>query len=352
LKVQKRAALLALSPGLSAMNPLFQTIRETGRTVISPYAPIAREMAEVERLLAETVRNDHPGVAEVVGHVSHYKGKRLRPALLLLTAKACGRLTPKHPVLAAVIELIHTATLVHDDVLDNASTRRHVATANARWGNHNSVLLGDYLFTHAFYLATTLGDIQACQLIGAATNRVCEGELRQGLERGNLALSEADYFDLIDAKTAELIACSSRLGAIYSGAAPAMVDAMERYGRLIGIAFQIADDLLDIVGEERATGKSLGTDLEQQKMTLPLIRLLNTAPEPRRFVMQQILNAPGNHKREALAPFLAESDAVDYARQTALEYADRARAELACLPQSTSRTILEAAADGVVHRNS
>jgi octaprenyl-diphosphate synthase len=334
------------------MNHVLPTLRDPGRAPLSPYAPIARELDEVERLLAETVQSDHAGVAEVVAHVSHYKGKRLRPALLLLTAKACGQLTPKHPVLAAVIELIHTATLVHDDVLDEASTRRHVATANARWGNHNSVLLGDYLFTHAFYLATTLGDIQACQIIGAATNRVCEGELRQGLERGNLALSEAEYFDLIDAKTAELIACSSRLGALYSGAAPDVVASMERYGRLIGIAFQIADDLLDIVGEERATGKSLGTDLEQQKMTLPLIRLLSAAPETQGTRLRQILNAPGNHKREALAPYLAESDAIEYARRTALDYAARARAELACLPPSASRTILETAADGVVHRNS
>jgi octaprenyl-diphosphate synthase len=309
-------------------------------------------MDDVERILDDAVRNDHPGVAEVVAHVSHYKGKRLRPALLLLTAKACGELTPKHPVLAAVIELIHTATLIHDDVLDEATTRRHIATANARWGNHNSVLLGDYLFTHAFYLATTLGDIQACQIIGAATNRVCEGELRQGLERGNLTLSESEYFDLIDAKTAELIACSSRLGALYSGAGPDVIAAMERYGRLIGMAFQIADDLLDIVGEERATGKSLGTDLAQQKMTLPLIRLLSRASESNGAFLRQILLAPGNHKREALASYLAESDAVEYARQRALDYAARARAELTCLAPSASRTILEAAADGVVYRNS
>jgi octaprenyl-diphosphate synthase len=334
------------------MNFVLPTLREPGRAPISPYAPIAHEMDEVERIIGDAVRNDHPGVAEVVAHVSQYKGKRLRPALLLLTAKACGQLTPKHPVLAAVIELIHSATLVHDDVLDEATRRRHVATANARWGNHNSVLLGDYLFTHAFYLATTLGDIRACQIIGAATNRVCEGELRQGLERGNLALSEAEYFDLIDAKTAELIACSSRLGALYSGAAPEVVAAMERYGRLIGIAFQIADDLLDIVGEERATGKSLGTDLKQQKMTLPLIRLLSRAPDGNGLFLRQILSAPGNHKREALAPYLADSDAVDYGRRTALDYAARARAELTCIAPSPSRAILEAAADGVVHRDS
>lgn len=334
------------------MNPALSTFRELGRASVLPRALVERELDEVERILARTVRADHPGVAEVVGHVSHYKGKRLRPALLLLTAKACGRVTPKHLVLAAVIELIHTATLVHDDVLDEATTRRHVATANARWGNQNSVLLGDYLFTHAFHLATTLGDIQACQIIGAATNRVCEGELRQGLESGNLALSESEYFDLIDAKTAELIACSSRLGALYAGAPPDEVAAMERYGRLIGMAFQIADDVLDIVGEERATGKSLGTDLEQQKMTLPIIRLLNRAPDKQESFLRQVLQAPGNHKREALLPFLAESDAVEYARRKALDFAARARAELACLEPSPSRAMLEAAADGVVHRNS
>jgi octaprenyl-diphosphate synthase len=334
------------------MSPLLSSVAGPTRATTALYAPIAREMEEVERLLEETVRSEHSGVAEVVAHVSHYRGKRLRPALLLLTGRACGRLTPAHPVLAAVIELIHTATLVHDDVLDGANVRRHVATANARWGNHNSVLLGDYLFTHAFHLATTLGDIRACQIIGAATNRVCEGELRQGLERGNLCLNEADYLELIDAKTAELIACSSRLGAIQAGAAPEVVDSMERYGRFIGVAFQIADDLLDIVGEERTTGKSLGTDLDQQKMTLPLIRLLGQASEGQGRLLEQILQAPGNHKREALMPFLAESDAIEYARRRAEEFAARARAELACLPASPARALLELAADGVVHRNS
>src|SRR5262249_60774523 len=126
----------------------------------------------------------------LVEPVSHYRGKRLRPALLLLVARACGRLTPAHHVLGAVVEMVHTATLVHDDVLDHATVRRHVATVNAGWGNHASVLLGDYLFTHAFHLSSTLGDVRACRLIGAATNRVCEGELHQVCEQGNLALGQ------------------------------------------------------------------------------------------------------------------------------------------------------------------
>src|SRR5437763_14644574 len=197
------------------------------------YGPIAPDLQEVERILALALRNRHPRVAQVVDHVRHYRGKRLRPVLLLLTARACGRVTPAHHVLGAVVEMIHTATLVHDDVLDGADTRRHVATVNARWGNHTSVLLGDYLFTHAFHLASTLDDVRACRLIGQATNRVCEGEMCQGLERGNFDLGEDAYFDMIDGKTAELIACCCQLGALYAGAAPEAVERLTRFGRWV-----------------------------------------------------------------------------------------------------------------------
>ena len=211
---------------------------------------------------------------------------------------------PAHHVLGAVVEMIHTATLVHDDVLDGATVRRHVATVNAGWGVPASILLGDYLFTHAFHLAATTGSADACRLIGEATNRTCEGELCQGLQRGNLDLTEDEYLDLIDGKTAELIACCCRLGALFSGAGAETVERLARYGRWLGLAFQIADDLLDLVGEERTTGKSLGTDLEQQKMTLPLIRLLSAASATSTGKLRQLLSAPGNHKREVLRPYL------------------------------------------------
>jgi octaprenyl-diphosphate synthase len=333
------------------MNRLLQTPTGPAQAPV-PYAPIAAELEQVERILAETVRSANPAVRELIEHVAHFRGKRLRPALLLLTARACGKMTPAHPVLAAVLELVHTATLVHDDVLDGAGVRRHVATVNAGWGNHNAILLGDFLFTHAFRLATGLGDIRVCQIIGDATNRVCEGELRQGLERGNLALSEADYLEIIDGKTAELIACCCHLGALFSGAGPEVVAAVARYGRWLGMAFQIADDLLDLVGDEDATGKSLGTDLEQQKMTLPLIRLMQTAPAAVRARLRQILSSPGSHQREALRPYLTEFGALEYAYRCAEDMAARARAELVCLPPSPCRAILELAADSVVHRRS
>src|SRR6516164_11743314 len=164
-------------------------------------APIAGDLEEVERILAGALHSRAPRVAEVIAHVRHFRGKRLRPVLLLLTARACGPVTPSHHVLGAVVEMIHTATLVHDDVLDGATVRRHVPTVNARWDNQTSVLLGDYLFTHAFHLAATTGSADACRIIGDATNRTCEGELCQGLQRGNLDLSEDEYLDLIDGKT-------------------------------------------------------------------------------------------------------------------------------------------------------
>lgn len=315
------------------------------------FAPIATDLEAVEGVLARSLTSSRPCVARLLEHLENYRGKRLRPALLLLTARACGGARDAHHVLAAVVEMIHTATLVHDDVLDDAAIRRHKPTVKVAWGNQNSILLGDYLFTHAFHLASTI-DARACRIIGAATNRVCEGELQQGTERGNLALSEEEYLDIVDGKTAELTACCCRLGAIYAGAADDVVERLTRYGRWLGIAFQIADDLLDLVGEERATGKSLGTDVEQQKLTLPLIRLLADGPADVGARLRQILNSPGNHKREALRPLLAEHGALQYAAQRAEEFAARARDELDCLPPSECKSILERLTERVVHRKS
>ena len=333
------------------MNPITLAVPPLVAPGLDPYGPIAADLDEVERILAGVLKNQHTRVAEVIEHVNHYRGKRLRPMLLLLAARACGRVTTAHHVLAAVVEMIHTATLVHDDVLDGARVRRRVATVNAVWGVQTSVLLGDYLFTHAFHLASTLGDARACRLIGEATDRVCEGELCQVLQRGNLDLSEAEYFDIIDGKTAELTACCCHLGALYSEASSEVVQALTRYGRCVGLAFQIADDLLDLIGEEKTTGKSLGTDVEQQKLTLPLIHVLSGDEKSVAARIRQILCSPDNHKREALRPWLVEGGGLEYARRRAEDLAAQARTELDCLPPSSCRSILEALADHVVHRS-
>ena len=336
--------------GGSLMNQILAPVTATAPTA-DLYAPIVHDLFEVERILQETLSSSQPGVGRLLQHLTHYRGKRLRPALLLLTAHACGQVVSAHHLLGAVVEMIHTATLVHDDVLDSATVRRHVSTVNAGWGNQSSILLGDYLFTHAFHLSSTLDDVRACRLIGEATNRLCAGELHQICQRGNLDLTEDEYFDIIDAKTAELTSCCCRLGALYSGMSEEVVERLANYGRFLGIAFQIADDLLDLIGEERTAGKSLGTDLEQQKLTLPLIRLLSRTPDDLAGRVRSRLHSPGNHKREALAPDLVESGAIAYARRRAEEFAARAQAELECLPPSPCRSILETLTERVVYRN-
>ena len=334
------------------MNPTLAPRK--ARPTTSLFAPIARDLDEVERILHRTLDNARPGVDQLLAHLAHYKGKRLRPALLLLVAQACGKVTPAHHLLAAVVEMIHTATLVHDDVLDGASVRRHVSTVNALWGNQASILLGDYLFTHAFHLSSTLedlGEVRACRIIGAATNRLCAGELQQICRRGQLDLDEEEYLEIIDAKTAELTACACKLGALYAGMNEEVALRLSNYGRALGVAFQIADDLLDLIGEETLAGKSLGSDLEQEKLTLPLIYLLQQAPAPRRQRARAILEASGNHKREGLLAELQASGALEYARQRAEAFAAKAAAELECLPPSAGRRVLELLADRVVHRD-
>jgi len=316
------------------------------------YASIAGELAEAERIFAAELASRSPFVAHLVDHCASFRGKRLRPALVLLTARACGGIGPAHPVLAAVVEMIHTATLVHDDILDEALVRRHAATVNAEWGNETAVLMGDYLFTHAFHLAASLDSTLACRWIGRATNLVCEGEMQQVHNRGNLDLDEAAYFEIIRGKTAELTAVSCRLGAHYAGAPESTVAALDRYGRDLGVAFQIADDVLDLCGEERTTGKTLGTDLEKQKLTLPLIRLLDTCSPALAGRLRAVLADPrGDHRRE-LRPHLDASGALDYARSRARGCIASALEALDCLPESPAKSTLRGLAQHVIVRTS
>lgn len=314
------------------------------------YAPILDEMRRAEELLKSELRSRHPSIDAIVQHSFRLGGKRLRPALLLLTAKACGGVSNDHLVLAAVVEMIHTATLLHDDVLDEAAVRRHLPTVNANWGVESSVLSGDYLFTHSFYLASTLETTFACQAIGKSTNAVCEGELLQIHSRGNFALTEAEYYEIIDAKTAQLTACCCELGAHYAGASPATVAALREYGRLLGLAFQIADDLLDVSGDESAAGKSLGTDLEKQKMTLPLIRALAQLSPADRATVVGIMQDDADGKRERLAPWLAKTGAIEYAQEHAQRTVVEARRLLEGLPDGDAKLVLLALTKAVVER--
>lgn len=321
------------------------------RTEVAYHQPIAAELAQAEKIFQAELDTKAPYVRDLIAHLAHYRGKRLRPTLLLLTGKACGGLKPEHAMLAAVVEMIHTATLVHDDVLDSAELRRHVATVNARWGISSSVLLGDMLFTHAFHLASKTGSAQACQIIGEATNRVCEGELRQIGESGNLSLTEADYYSIIGGKTAALTACCCQLGATFSGATAKQIEAMTRFGHLIGVAFQVADDVLDLMGTEGETGKSLGTDVLQKKLTLPMIHLLQGGGV-RSGDARDILESPTETGLARLRQLLTESRSIAYAQHEAERLLGQAREILHGLPPTDSRHMLDAMMSRIVQRSS
>jgi len=325
---------------------------ESRRSLSTLYAPIAAELARAERIFQDELGSRFPFVQQLVNHSADFQGKRLRPALVLLCGRACGPLSEAHSVLAAVVEMIHTATLVHDDVLDEAVIRRHAATVNAEWGHETAVLLGDYLFTHAFHLAASLDSTRACRWIGHATNKVCEGEMQQVHHRGNLDLDETDYLEIIEGKTAELTAVSCRLGASFAGAPDATVAALDRYGRNLGIAFQIADDVLDIWGEERVTGKSLGSDLEKQKLTLPVIYLLSVVDPGTASAIRGLLSETQALERRRLRPFLENSGALDYAWARARQHVKQAVDALDCLAESEARSMLRTMAQYVIRRAS
>ena len=313
------------------------------------FAPISSDLEATERVFTNTLSPYRGPVGSLVSHLKHYRGKRLRPAMLLLTARACGGVMPAHHTLAAVVEMVHTATLVHDDVLDDAETRRHVPTVNSQWGNKASILFGDMLFTHAFHLASTI-DNRACQLIGHATNRVCAGELQQVSHRGNLHLTEAEYFEILDGKTAALTEVSGRLGALYAGATDEVADCLAAYGRNLGMAFQVADDLLDLTGDELTAGKTLGTDLDQQKLTLPVIYAINELPPPGAERFRDLLRSDTPDKPARVLATLRETGALVYAKQRADDFASAAREALSVLPRTEAKAVLEAMPDWAVRR--
>lgn len=315
------------------------------------YAPVAPEMERIEQLLQSEMRNRHAEVDELVRYGVRLGGKRMRPALVLLAGKATGQVDQGHEVLGAVVEMIHTATLVHDDVLDDADTRRQLPTVNTRWDNATSVLLGDYLFSHAFYLASTLDSTYPCRLIGQATNVVCEGEMRQKQSRGDFGLDEDRYLQIIEAKTAALCQCSTHLGAHRSGADEQTQYRLAEFGRLLGVSFQIVDDILDLIGADDVVGKTLGTDLEQNILTLPLIHCLQQLSDSRREQLIAALSGNQDNSRELLHLAFAETDALDYAFQVARRYAAEAKSQLDDLPDSPARDALVEMTEFVVARS-
>ena len=329
------------------LNPALANGTRAAKGPALPLALVADELAEVDRIYDDALISFRARFSPIVQHLRHYRGKRLRPALVLLAGHACGPVTRAHHVLGAVVEMVHTATLVHDDVLDEADTRRHLPTVNAAWGSKTSLLLGDMLFSAAFRLCSTV-DAQACTWVGDATNRVCAGELLQVSRAGDLELAEDDYFEIVAGKTGALTECCTRLGAHYAGASSDVVEQLAAFGRDLGIAFQIADDVLDLSGNAAAVGKTLGTDVEQQKVTLPLIRALAELPAGD---AERLRKAIQNRAASAVAEALASVGSVDSAMADARRIAATARKSVSGLPPTPHRTALEQVADWAVKRD-
>lgn len=313
------------------------------------YAPIRCELAESQAIFRDELISDQGFIADLCGHVAQFHGKLLRPALLLLTGHACGTLRPAHSVLAAVVEMVHIATLVHDDVLDEADVRRRAATVNRLWGNERAVLMGDFLISHAFHLCSSLDSQFAARLIGATTNTICEGEMMQVSNRDNLELTEGEYLDIIRRKTAALLGTCCLLGAKYAGADESRTEQMRRCGESLGLAFQIVDDVLDLVGDEAEVGKSLGRDAEMGKMTLPLIYCLQHGTPEERTELCALLRT--GEPRRRVAEIARAMGGIEYAQGVAARYVAEARNALAGLPPSGARDSLNAMADFVLARH-
>src|SRR3954466_12843214 len=275
---------------------------------------VAPQLAVVEKRFLGELKSDLTCVNTLVKHVSRFRGKMLRPTLVLLAGKACGELSDAHTVIATVVEMVHMATLVHDDVLDEAELRRKGATINHLRGNEAAVLLGDYLISHSYHLCSSLESQLASRLIARTTNQVCEGELLQIENRNNYDLDEETYLKIITRKTAVLCATCCLLGARFSGASQAVIDAMELYGLSLGTAFQIQDDILDIVGDPGTVGKTLGIDVEKGKMTLPMIHFMRTAPREHATLLRSLLNSRETDKLERIRNLILPSDSIAFAK--------------------------------------
>ncbi|QNM96476.1 polyprenyl synthetase family protein [Chitinimonas koreensis] len=312
---------------------------------------IAADMQAVDQLIRERLHSEVALVRQVAEYIISSGGKRLRPVLVLLSAGALGYRGEHHRELAAVVEFIHTATLLHDDVVDESSLRRGRDTANAMFGNAASVLVGDFLYSRAFQMMVGVNDMRVMQVLADATNVIAEGEVLQLMNIGDAELDEADYLKVIRYKTAKLFEAAARLGALLSKSDAATEDAMARFGMHLGTAFQIVDDVLDYSGDAGEIGKNLGDDLAEGKCTLPLIHAmrLGTA-EQAAVVREAIVHAQRDHFAAVLAA-VQGSGALEAAMAAARGEARQALAALAGLPDNDSTRALHALAEFAVNRS-
>jgi octaprenyl-diphosphate synthase len=310
------------------------TILTTAITPTNPLSLIANDMREVDSVIADRLHTSVPLISQISQYIIAAGGKRLRPALLLMICKALGYEESQRFNLAAVVELIHTATLLHDDVVDESTMRRGRATANEAFGNPASVLVGDFLHTRSFQMMVAAGSTRVLQILSDATNIIAEGEVQQLMNMHDASLDEEGYLQVIRSKTAKLFEASAQLGAVLAGSSPAVEDACATYGQALGTAFQIIDDVLDYTGDTAEMGKNLGDDLREGKCTLPLIAAMQRASPEQAAIVRQAIEQGSTEQLATVIAIVQATGALDVARAAAHAEAQRAIDALEHLPDN------------------
>ena len=313
-------------------------------------APVAEDLQAVDRLILRRLESDVVLINQIGHYIVGSGGKRLRPLAVLLSARACGYSGDRHTDLAAVVEFIHTATLLHDDVVDGSELRRSRETANAVWGNEASVLVGDFLYSRAFEMMVDLDNMRVMDVLSHATNRIAEGEVLQLLNCNDPDTTEERYMEVIKRKTATLFEAGTRLGAVFAQSEDGVESAAARYGLQLGIAFQLVDDALDYRADGQELGKNLGDDLAEGKPTLPVIRAMAAGTEQERAILREAIETGGRDRIGDVAAAIESTKSIDYTVSLAHRYAQSARESAGMLPESAQRTALEKLAEFAVSR--
>jgi octaprenyl-diphosphate synthase len=327
------AATTAGSP--ATVLPPRAEISPLWKHLVEPIEPFLRR---VSTRLEEQVNAFEPEIATYARYALTNQGKQLRPALVALSAGAVGRLNDSHVTVAAIIEMVHLATLVHDDIIDEAQVRRGRPTGAVRWGNEISVLLGDCLFAQALKLAASFPTTEVCRAVSSATNTVCSGEILQTQRQRNFRLSRAEYLRMLEMKTAELFALSCDLGAFLADTSPPRRGDLRQYGLSLGTAYQIYDDCVDLYGSESAAGKSLGTDLAKGKLTLPVLLCLEQAGAADRRRLEKLIDDWHPENVGSVVQVVERFEALTRAKEIVHSYLAAARRSLTSLPPSESRS--------------
>lgn len=313
----------------------------TANPIPNPLALIADDMQAVDRVIAQRLTTSVPLIGQISQYIIAAGGKRLRPALLLMVSNALGEQSPTKHTLAAVVELIHTATLLHDDVVDESTLRRGRPTANESFGNPASVLVGDFLHTRSFQMMVEAGNMRILQVLSDATNVIAEGEVQQLINTHDASLDEAGYLHVIRSKTAKLFEASTQIAAILAGANATIEAACATYGQALGTAFQIIDDVLDYDGDAAEMGKNLGDDLREGKCTLPLIIAMQRATAEDAQVVREAIEQGSTEQLPSILSIVKRTGALDATREAAHNEAMRAIAALQALPVNAYTQAME-----------